>query len=224
MAPVILAYWDIRGLAEPIRMLLSYVGEDWENKMYACGPAPGFDVSSWTDVKYKLGLDLPNLPYLIDDAAGVKVVQSNAILRYVARKHDLCGKTEQEKVRVDIMADQVMDLRNGFIKLCYMSSDFDSDKSGYLAALPAKLKAFEMFLGDRAFFAGAEPTFPDFHMYEMLYAHLKLDPECLRASPKLKAFFERFGQLPKVKAYHASDKFQPLPINNKMAKFGHSVL
>ena len=38
--------------------------------------------------------------------------QSNAILRYIARKHDMLGKTEEERVRVDIMGEQSMDFRD----------------------------------------------------------------------------------------------------------------
>ncbi|TMS16185.1 Glutathione S-transferase Mu 3 [Larimichthys crocea] len=48
-----------------------------------------------------------------------KIVQSNAIMRYIARKHNMCGETEDEKVRVDIMENQAMDFRNGFVRLCY---------------------------------------------------------------------------------------------------------
>lgn len=34
------------------------------------------------------------------------------------------GETEDEKVRVDIMENQAMDFRNGFVRLCY--TDFVS--------------------------------------------------------------------------------------------------
>ena len=47
-------------------------------------------------MKFKLGLDFPNLPYLID--GNIKVTQSNAILRYLGRKFGLDGKTEADKV------------------------------------------------------------------------------------------------------------------------------
>jgi len=47
------------------------------------------------------------------------VTQSNAILRYIARKNDLLGKNEKECVRVDILAEQAMDFRNGFVRLSY---------------------------------------------------------------------------------------------------------
>ena len=47
------------------------------------------------------------------------MTQTNAILRYIARKNDMCGKTEQEKAWVDMMADNAMDFRNGWVRLCY---------------------------------------------------------------------------------------------------------
>ena len=99
MAPITLAYWDIRGLAQPIRMLLEYSGANYKDIRYKCGDAPGFDLSEWTSVKFKLGLDFPNLPYLIDGS--IKVTQSNAILRYLGRKFGLDGKTEEDKVSRD---------------------------------------------------------------------------------------------------------------------------
>lgn len=66
MAPV-LGYWDLRGLASPIRNLLHYKGVEFEDKLYQIGPAPEFDRSDWFNVKPKLGLDFPNLPYYIDE-------------------------------------------------------------------------------------------------------------------------------------------------------------
>ncbi|XP_032129571.1 glutathione S-transferase Mu 1, partial [Sapajus apella] len=86
--PMILGYWDIRGLAHAIRLLLEYTDSSYEEKKYTMGDAPDYDRSQWLKEKFKLGLDFPNLPYLIDGAH--KITQSNAILRYIARKHNLC--------------------------------------------------------------------------------------------------------------------------------------
>jgi hypothetical protein len=49
------------------RLLLEYTGTKYEDKKLACGPAPTFDRSAWTDQKFSLGLDFPNLPYYIDE-------------------------------------------------------------------------------------------------------------------------------------------------------------
>jgi len=213
----IFCYWDIRGLAQPARLLLSYTGTDFEDRQLSCGPAPDFDRSCWIDTKFSLGLDFPNLPYFID--GDIKITQSNAILRYIGRKNNMCGSTEMERARVDMAADQVMDLRNGFVRLCY-NPDFDNLKSGYLTNLTGTLELFSNFLGTNSWLAGETLTFPDFHFYEMLDQHKQLSSDCLSKFPNLVAYCQRFEELPKIAAYMKSDKFMKAPLNNKMAKFG----
>ncbi|XP_069489087.1 glutathione S-transferase Mu 1-like isoform X2 [Ambystoma mexicanum] len=117
----ILGYWDVRGLGHSIRLLLEYTGTKYEEKMYTCGPAPDYDRSDWLKEKETLGLDFPNLPYFIDGS--VKLTQSSAIIRYIARKHNLCGESEEEMVRVDLLQSQVMDFRMQLATIAY-SPDF----------------------------------------------------------------------------------------------------
>jgi len=212
-----LAYWDIRGLAQPIRLLLEYTGTKYEDKFYVCGEAPNYDKSCWFDEKQKLGMDFPNLPYLEDGDR--KIVQSNAIIRYVARKHNLCGESEDEKVRVDILENQAMDFRNGFVMMCY--TDFDTIKPKYMEKLPGVLKQFSGFLGDKKWFAGDKITFVDFVMYELLDQHRMFEPKCLDDFKNLKALLDRFEALEKIAAYMKSSRFMKTPVNNKMAKWGN---
>ncbi|XP_065830361.1 glutathione S-transferase Mu 4-like [Oscarella lobularis] len=212
--PVKLGYWAIRGLAQPIRLLLTYCGDEFEEKRY-----DGANRQTWTDEKFSLGLPLPNLPYLID--GDIKIVQSNAILRYIGRKHNLDGSTEQEKVLVDIFENQVMDMRNAFVRLCYgPSSSFEAGKKTYLEeSLPATLKKISDQLGSSKWVAGENITFPDFHLAEMLSQHVIFSPTCLDAYPNLKEYLARFEELPAIKAYKASDKCIHRPINNPSASF-----
>ena len=49
----------------------------------------------------------------------MKLTQSNAILRHISRVNGLDGKTEAEKDRVDLLENEVMDFRNGFVGLSY---------------------------------------------------------------------------------------------------------
>ncbi len=131
MAPT-LAYWDIRGLAEPIRLLLVYTGTEFEDKRFITGDAPGFDKSCWFDNKFNFGLDFPNLPFYID--GDVKLTQTNAILRHISCKNGLDGKTDTEKDRVNMIKNQVKDFRNDFAKLSY-NPDFENVKEEYLKEL-----------------------------------------------------------------------------------------
>uniref|UniRef100_A0A8D2CZY3 Glutathione S-transferase n=1 Tax=Sciurus vulgaris TaxID=55149 RepID=A0A8D2CZY3_SCIVU len=149
--PMTLGYWDIRGLTNPIRLLLEYTDSSYEEKRYTMGDAPDYDRSQWLDEKFKLGLDFPNLPYLIDGVH--RITQSNAILCYIARKHNLCGETEEEKIRVDMLENQAMDTRMQLAMVCY-SPDFEKKKPEFLETLPEKMKLYSQFLGKRPWFAG----------------------------------------------------------------------
>ncbi|XP_076022604.1 glutathione S-transferase Mu 3-like [Genypterus blacodes] len=212
-----LAYWDIRGLAQPARLLLEYTGTQYEDKFYVCGEAPNYDKSCWFDEKKKLGMDFPNLPYLVD--GDKKIVQSNAIMRYIARKHKMCGETEEEQIRVDIMENQAMDFRNGFVMMCY--TNLDAMKPGYVEKLAGTLKDFSEYLGDRKWFAGDKITFVDFLMYELLDQHRMFEPKCLDEFKNLKDLLDRFEALEKIAAYMKSNRFMKTPVNNKMAKWGN---
>jgi len=217
--PSVLAYWDLRGLAQPVRLLLNYVGEEFEDKKYECGEAPEYSRECWMKEKHTFGLAFPNLPFYID--GDIKITQSNAILRYIGRKYNLCGKSDQEKVMVDMMLDTAMDFRNGLVRLVY-NPNFKTIKTAYLKELPAKLAAFDKFVKDKKFFAGDEITVVDFHMYELLDQHRLMEPGCLKDCTNLSAFMDRFEALSEIKKYMESDRFMKWPLNNKMAQFGQA--
>ncbi|XP_023931567.1 glutathione S-transferase Mu 1 [Lingula anatina] len=215
--PAVLGYWDIRGLAQPARLLLHYVGQEFEDKRYETGPAPDFNKDSWNNEKFSLELPFPNLPYFKDGDS--KIVQSNAIMRSIARKHNLCGTTEDEMVKCDIMENQSMDFRNGFVRLCY-SPDYETLRPEYLKSLPATLKLLSDFLGENPWFAGKNLTFVDFIMYELLDQHRMFEPTCLDDHKNMRDFLDRFEALPAIKKYMKSEQFSKWPVNNKMAKWG----
>jgi len=216
--PPVFAYWKIRGLAQPARLLLNYVGEEFEDKQYEQGDGPGFSTECWTSVKTSLGLDFPNLPYYID--GDIKITQSNAILRYIARKHNLLGENEKARVDVDMMLDNAMDFRNGVVRMCY-NPDYKKMVKEYAdGPLPGLLDGYNKWLSKRKWFAGDKVTVVDFPMYELLDQHrLMLGDTVLDKYPKLKEFMTNFEALDKIKAYMASPKFMKRPVNNKSASF-----
>ncbi|XP_076430918.1 glutathione S-transferase Mu 6-like isoform X2 [Peromyscus maniculatus bairdii] len=180
--------------------------------------APDYDRSQWLNDKFKLGLDFPNLPYLIDGSH--KITQSNAILRYLARKHNLCGETEEERVRMDILENQAMDSRIQMGMLCY-SPDFEKQKPEFLKGLPDHLKLYSEFLGKQPWFAGDKITYVDFLVYDVLDQHRIFEPKCLDAFPNLKDFLARFEGLKKISAYMKSSRFLPRPVYLKLATWGN---
>merc|ERR1711973_852690 len=83
-----------------------------------------------------------------------------------------------------------------------------------------KLKQLESFLGEKKFFGGETPKLPDFHLYEVITIHTTFYfPDDKEKFPKLMAFLQRFEELPKIKAYQASDKFIAKPFFGPAAKW-----
>lgn len=79
-------------------------------------------VDNWPELKEKLTKDgtltFGQLPLFED--GDLKIVQSNAILRYIARKHNLYGSNEAENVAVDVLLDGVSDFRSRYVRLIYV--------------------------------------------------------------------------------------------------------
>jgi glutathione S-transferase len=54
---LILGYWAIRGLAQPIRLFLAFGEFNWEDVRYV--QTEDLSRAQWTDKKFELGLDFP---------------------------------------------------------------------------------------------------------------------------------------------------------------------
>lgn len=164
-----------------------------------------------------LNLDFPNLPYYIDD--NVKLTQSTAILRYLARKHCLDGITEEEKVRAVLAEQQIIDFRTSMIRTCY-NHEFEKIKSEFVVNVPSQLKLFEAFLGDRDFLAGDNVTYVDFMAYETFDFYRLLIPTVFTGFPSLKAYQDRIESLPELQEYLHSTTYKRWPIFGPVAHFG----
>jgi len=218
MAPI-LGYWNLRGLAQPIRLLLAYTGTDYEDKRYTIGPPPDWDRAEWLADKQSLGLDFPNLPYYLDGE--VKLTQSLAILRHVARKTKTDGQTEGEKLRVELVEQQLTDMNTAFVKICY-DPNFETLQVEYRKNAPQSLELLGKFLGDRPFLAGESVTYVDFFAYELLdkLREYGLSEEIDKVA-NLKKYYERVGSLPQIASYVKSMPKQAF--NGPIAKWGGSV-
>lgn len=108
---LILGYWGIRGLAQQIRLILSYVGLSWEDKIYSSREA-------WFEQdKKSIGFAFPNIPYLID--GGFKLTESSAIQKYViskSNKKELLGKNVQDSVKVESILSLFDDVNSEIAK------------------------------------------------------------------------------------------------------------
>jgi len=207
--PVKIGYWSLRGLGSHIRYLLEYAGEDYEEVRYS-------QPNEWFDVKFKSGLDFPNLPWMEDE--DIKISQSGAIIRYLAEKHGLHGKDPKERATLEMLEAEAHDFHMAYARVVY-NPDFDNLKEGLHSSQKTKLEQLESFLGEKKFFGGETPKLPDFHLYEIITIHTVLFPDYKEKFPKLMAYLQRFEELPKIKAHLASDKFIAKPFNGPSAKW-----
>ena len=234
---LVVAYWNIRGLCAPLRMMCYFSGHAKTTTFR------NYDAGSPKDPEYKQSWfkgDKPalleanalmNLPYLIDSSDGetITVCQTNAIVVYLAEKFDLQGRTRLERARAQQILCQTMDLRNAAVSQFYSGGDEERFNAG-LAAYPDSVRAhyakLEGFLAQTgtSFAAADVVTFADFHLFEMLDAHevfaqrYGLGSFLAVGHPRLSSLHARMRALPALDAYFKSEHAS-LPINNPHAIF-----
>ena len=210
----------MRGLGERIRLMLEYMKLPYEDIKYYPGAYPNFDRTEWESCKYKLGLDFPNLPYIID--GDLKMTESWAIMRYLARKNNnqLYPELGMQEIRCDMAVGVIHDFRTNFTLMIY-NTDFHNLKVSYVETLPQKLEKFDKFLLGNKWLAGEKLTYADFALAETLLRHEMMFPGCLDHFKNLKRFHEAFQGLDAIKSYHESNRFMKFPMHLPYAQWGH---
>lgn len=207
----------MRGKGERIRLILEYLGLDYEMFLFHRE-----NPSEWDDYKKKniQGLDFPNLPFLID--GNLKMTESWAIMRYLAHKNhnQLSSEPGQEEINCDMASGVVKDFRTKFMLMIY-NKNFDEMREEYAKILPAKLDLFENFLSNKTWLSGSKLTFIDFAFWEVLDRHLMMFPDCLENHKCLKQYYQNFQDLPAIKNYRESNRFHKYPVHKVHAFWGH---
>ncbi|ETO34354.1 hypothetical protein RFI_02741 [Reticulomyxa filosa] len=216
-----LGYWKFRGLGHPARLMLVYGGHDnFEDVTYQRGPPPGYSREEWTSVKHKLNLDFPNLPYLIDNENNLRLTQSHAIYRYLARELEIGSQNSQEKAQEEMMGDLLKDLVGQWTKLCY-SADFETTYHHFFQQLSDPFSFFQSWLQGkhtaRTWLGGNNLCYADFILFEFIDQTIKLHPQAYERFPELIRFYKGFKALPHLQHYFATGPVYP--INGPTAKF-----
>jgi glutathione S-transferase len=181
----------IRGLAQPIRYLLisadvpfseirlgvlqdsTPLSEDEENE-------------EWEVVRSTLDMPFPNLPYLIDTSGSSRIClsQSNAILRYLARRFNFYDGSKSDRIEIDVLQDEAYDFRNEIINTVYTlgenyASAFEQFSTN---TVPCYLDSFDAYLrhsDDKNFFVGSRLSLFNFVLYELLWQMIMMVPNSI---------------------------------------------
>ncbi|CAO4370845.1 Protein CBR-GST-1 [Caenorhabditis briggsae] len=187
-----LSYFDIRGLAEPVRLLLVDKQVAFEDHRIAR--------DQWAEIKPKMIFG--QVPCLL--SGDEELVQSGAILRHLGRVHGLNGNNETETTFIDMFYEGIRDLHNKYAQMIY--GNYENGKDAYIKdTLPGELarleKLFRTYKNGEHYVAGDKESYADYVLFEELDIHLILSPTALDATPVLKKFHERFAERPNIKAY-----------------------
>nr|XP_039261466.1 glutathione S-transferase Mu 1-like [Styela clava] len=211
MGKFVFTYWDLRGIAEPARMLLEYGGIEYEDRRMSVSDHP-----KWLVEKFSLGLDFPNLPYIID--GDVKLSESWAIYRYIGKKISLFPASEEDQRHSDMLQGVINDIRVGLIRFMY-DADLYKKIDELRKNQSEKVDLIEKYLKGRKFLIGNDLSYLDFALFETFDQHRLFFTDIFDQSPNIQNYMERFESLPPIANYLSSSRYK-FPITAPMATWG----
>ncbi|KAK2583678.1 hypothetical protein KPH14_009607 [Odynerus spinipes] len=193
-----LTYFDVMGLGEAIRFLLSYGGADFEDVRVSA------DLGSEEWKKLKPSTPFGQLPILEFD--GQVYSQTLPICRYLAKQYNLLGKTDVDALQIDAIANALHDLRKQ-IALFYREKDpvvKAKKKEEVLSTfLPFYLKKLDELARDNGgYFHGGELSYADLFFVAMSDSiNTACGFDITKDHPNLKTLKENVLAIPNIKAW-----------------------
>ncbi|KAL1285938.1 Glutathione S-transferase [Trichinella pseudospiralis] len=203
MAPIYkLSYFDVRGLAEPIRLLFHDQKIEFIDHR--------FDRNEWSKIKSTI-LMFGQVPCLYEN--GNAIVQSGAIMRHLGRRFDLYGNAD-EMTYVDEMYDGICDLRKKYAPFIYTEHSEEEVEKFTKEVLLVELQKFENLLKGKKYILNDKISFADYSLFDMLDTLSMLSPACLSSFPALKVYHAHFiTDHPNLKAYLKSEDHKKIRLN-----------
>ncbi|EHH18426.1 hypothetical protein EGK_15014 [Macaca mulatta] len=191
-----LHYFNARGRMESTRWLLAAAGVEFE-EIYLKS-AEDLD-----KLRNDGSLMFQQVPMVEID--GMKLVQTRAILNYIASKYNLYGKDIKERALIDMYTEGIADLGEMILLLPICPPE---EKDAKIALIKEKTKnryfpAFEKVLKSHGqdYLVGNKLSRADIHLVELLYYVEELDSSLISSFPLLKALKTRISNLPTVKKF-----------------------
>ncbi|KAH7716491.1 Glutathione S-transferase 1 [Aphelenchoides avenae] len=195
-----LYYVDVRNLGEPIRLILHYAKQPFED--YRC------PVGEWPQVKPKMPLG--RVPVLEVD--GKMIPESYAICRYLAREFGIAGKDAFEEALVDAYADWFKDFNHEaepWLKAMLGYGEGDKEHLKKTVLEPAVGKFAPQLEGilrksKSGFLVDSGVTWADFFLADKLYTYGLLAPGVFDAYTLVEAYIRKVYAVSHIKDYVAS--------------------
>ncbi|KAK3554709.1 hypothetical protein QTP70_032627 [Hemibagrus guttatus] len=214
---VVLHYFNGRGKMESIRWLLAVAGVEFE------------EVYLTTEEQFRKLVDdgallFHQVPLVEMD--GMKLVQTKAILNYIAGKYNLYGKDIKERLMIDMYSEGARDIMDMIMILPFSPAD---QKQKQLDKIQVKVKerslpAYEKALAQSQYLVGSQLSCADVHLLEATLMLEELFPTILSTFPKLQEFQKRMKAIPAINKFLQPGSQRKPPPDEVYVKTVMSVL
>ncbi|XP_019590305.2 glutathione S-transferase A2 [Rhinolophus sinicus] len=205
-----LHYFNGRGRMESIRWLLAAAGVEFEEKFIE-------RPEDLDKLRNDGSLMFQQVPMVEID--GMKLVQSRAILNYIATKYNLYGRDMKERALIDMYTEGMADLTEMILHLPLCPPN---EKEAKISLIKEKttnryFPAFEKVLKSHGqdYLVGNRLSKADILLVELLYSVEELDPSLLAKFPLLKGLRTRVSNLPTVKKFLQPGSARKPPLDEK---------
>ena len=206
-----LTYVNGRGLGERIRFVLYAAGIEF-NEVFIQSK------SEFESLKNSGKLIFGQLPILEID--GKVITQTDAMIRYIARHHNLNGRNDDDVVRLDMVYDGIKDCA---ISRIAVGLEFGTEeekvqsKNGMKTQVAKYFPKFEKILKDNLegtgnYLVGSQLTFVDVIMaHEFDWFYDVLGEDLLNDYPTLKKYRDSLVLQPNIAKFLSSPQKKPYP-------------
>jgi glutathione S-transferase len=206
-----LTYFNVRGLAETIRMLLAVAKVEYEDYRY---PLEVIDMSTHQMVKEEFDSDkaegkllksLNKVPFLEVD--GVVIPQSKTIERYLAVKYNMMGSNDLESARIDSICEYVRDFKDTYQKVRTSENKEDDMNTWFTVTLVERLSLLDNILDVDGYSVGSSTSLSDIVLYSFITGFFDNKEAAINATlatPKLRMIIERVDSIPEMHSWLAT--------------------
>ena len=188
-------YFDIRGRAEPIRLLLEFVGTEYIDNQIT--------PDDWETIR----TTTPFRRMPVYTEGDIEIPEAFAIMSFLGRKHGLLGDTEEGRIRSDVATEAWRDYGNRVANTFGALSNSEIARETFLAEeqprLLADLEAYYLIRPDKQspFWAGESPTIGDFAAFHLIEGLAGQFPQVLRRFGALQEFHNQFASQAPIRRY-----------------------
>ncbi|XP_012733329.3 glutathione S-transferase, alpha tandem duplicate 1 [Fundulus heteroclitus] len=200
---VILHYFNGRGKMESVRWLLTVAEVEFDENYLTTR-------EQYLKLLNDGSLLFQQVPLVEID--GMKLVQTKAILHYIAEKYNLFGKDIKERVMINMYSEGLIDLMEMMMML-----PFTADPKPKLDNIQSKAKerylpVFEKALTGPVYLVGGKLSLADVLLVECTLMLEEKFPAILKDYPNLKSFQGRMTQIPAISRFlQPGSKRKPQP-------------